>query len=84
MKRKPRSISARCETWTARYTQCGRNATVWLCSPRREDPIAILCRQCGEACVREYREKLGWEWALEPVEFYDSPQAIEESFRGGA
>jgi hypothetical protein len=31
-------------------------------------PSAFLCRECADEIIAEYREKLGEEWTLRPVD----------------
>jgi hypothetical protein len=60
-----------CNHWTGRV-RCDRVADVTLHDPDGDMvPGGFYCRPHAEACVTEYREKLGEQWSVKSLDDYD-------------
>lgn len=60
-------FAPQCSHYEAKQ-RCTNRATVWIAAPDGKlVPGCYVCREHGEACVTEYREKLGETWSLEDL-----------------
>ena len=50
------------------YQRCDADATHYLRTGQGVDLGVAYCREHAVAIVTEYREKLGWNWTMEPIE----------------
>ena len=56
-------------------SRCRSNASVWILAPDgKRVPGAWVCLPHGKATHDEYKEKLGEEWPLQPVDENGDPQ----------
>lgn len=61
-------IRPTCSYWPYKEARCPRKAEFMLVHPDGGVvPGGYECRQHGEAAVKEYAEKLGETWTLEPI-----------------
>lgn len=57
-----------CAHWPRRGAHCTETSVGWLMHPDgTPNPGGFMCLQHGQACVDEYREKLGEAWTFAPL-----------------
>lgn len=66
-------------------TRCTNEAEFDLFNEKEEKvPGGPFCQRCAEACINEYKEKLGWTWTMQRLEltrtFYSKPDKEGKAF----
>lgn len=67
----------RCTTYQSDGKRCTNDASVWLYSDSGAQIGGVSCEACASAVIEEYREKMGWEWTAQPIEYCSPPAMIE-------
>lgn len=63
-----------CYNWNTQGQRCTQHAAFWFIQPDGErNPGGWVCAEHGLATVKEYAEKIGQYWTLQPIDDLGNP-----------